>query len=89
MSDKHLKKISKKEAFVSIGLHPKDLKTYYIDNFIIFLEQSGLSITKVNGKDSDSPESTIHTSFGFQYSKNNTKYILKNENNDLIVYEQT
>lgn len=88
MTDKDYRKLSRKEAFATIGLHPKDEATFFLANLIILVKENKLRITKVSGKVSSEPENTFETTEPFIFTHNGLDYLLKVENNTLSVYEK-
>ncbi len=88
MNNNDYRKISKREAFASIGLHPKDHSTFFLSNLIIEIKHDALRITKVSGKTASEPQDTFETVEPFVFVHNSIEYLLKVENNDLSVYEK-
>ena len=88
MRKDRLRKLSKKESFAIIGLHPKDEETYFLANLVIVLKDNGLNITTVSGRIVNEPDDTYFTDQNFIFTYNSKDYILKNENNELVVYEK-
>ena len=88
MSVNNRRELSLREAFATIGLHPKDDTMYFLANLIIEISVNSLRITKVSGSISSEPEDTYETDEPFIYTHNGRDYILRVENGDLKVYEQ-
>ena len=88
MNDTNYKKMSKKEAFSIIGLHPKDDSTYFLANLVIKIVENKLRITKISGRVFSEPEDTYETERPFIFTHNGVDYILKVEDSELNVYEK-
>ena len=88
MNKNEYRKISRREAFASIGLHPKNDSTFFLANMIIEVKENTLRITKVSGKESTEPEDTYETNEPFVFSYNGFDYFFKVEDQKLNIYEK-
>lgn len=87
MSTQNYRKLSKLEAFANMGLHPKDSATYFLENLIITVKETTLSITVIPTKNGSALQGTYETD-SFVFNHKGSEYLLKAENNILNAYEK-
>lgn len=80
--------MSEREAFVAIGLHPKNETTFFLANMIIEVDEDSLKITQIPGKLSSQPMSTYETSSPFIFTQDDVDYTLSAKNGTLHVHEK-
>jgi len=88
MNEEEYRKLTEKEAFATIGLHPKDESTYYLANLIVRVIESGLQITSLSKLESTEPETTFETESPFVFTYHGAEYLLKPDDGKLSVFKK-
>lgn len=85
MSERNYKRISPKEAMISLGVYPLGENTYILSGIFLKVLNEGLEITYPPNKMTKGPSDSFFTASPFEFSQNGQTYLLRSENNHLVI----